>query len=43
MSVVIMMFEHEYNDVWTNQFSAVEEWLVKNDAQLEASKDRPRN
>jgi hypothetical protein len=38
MSVVIMMFEHEYNDVWTKQFAALEEWLVKNDAELEATK-----
>jgi len=39
MSVVIMMFEHEYNDVWTEQFSALEEWLVTNDAELEATKN----
>ena len=43
MSVVFMMFEHEYNDVWTEQFSALEEWLEKNDAQREASKNGPRN
>jgi hypothetical protein len=43
MSIVIMMFEHEYNDVWTEQFSALEEWLVKNDAKLEATKNDPRN
>jgi hypothetical protein len=43
MSVVIMMFEHEYNNAWTEQFSALEEWLVKNDAQLEATKSGPRN
>lgn len=38
MSIVIMMFEHEYNDVWTEQFSALEQWLVDNDAKLEATK-----
>jgi hypothetical protein len=38
MSIVIMMFEHEYNDVWTEQFSALEEWLVKNDEHLEETK-----
>jgi hypothetical protein len=43
MSIVIMMFEHEYNNVWTEQFSALEEWLVKNDAELEATKNDPRN
>lgn len=39
MSTVIMMFEHEYNDVWTEQFSALEDWLVTNDTQLEATKN----
>jgi hypothetical protein len=43
MSVVIMMFEHEYNDIWTERFSALEEWLVKNDMQLEATRNSPRN
>jgi len=38
LSVVIMMFEHEYNDEWERQFIALEEWLVKNDAELEATK-----
>jgi hypothetical protein len=40
MTVVIMMFEHEYNDVWSKQFSALEKWLVENDAELEATKDK---
>jgi len=39
MTIVITMFEHEYNNVWTEQFSALEEWLVKNDAELEATKN----
>jgi lipopolysaccharide assembly outer membrane protein LptD (OstA) len=42
MSIVIMMFEHEYNDIWTEQFSALEEWLVTNDETLEATKNNPR-
>jgi hypothetical protein len=42
MSVVIMMFEHEYNDVWTEQFSALEGWLVQNDSELEATKNAPK-
>jgi hypothetical protein len=36
--IVVMMFEHEYNDVWTEQFSALEKWLVENDVELEATK-----
>jgi hypothetical protein len=32
------MFEVEYNNVWTEQFSALEEYLVKNDSELEATK-----
>jgi hypothetical protein len=42
MSIVILMFEHEYNDVWTEQFSRLENWLVENDARLEATKNDPR-
>lgn len=38
MSVIIMMFEYEYNDEWTKQFAALEEWFVNNDAELEATK-----
>lgn len=41
MKIVMDMFEHEYNDLWTEQFSALEEWLVKNDAELEATKKGP--
>jgi hypothetical protein len=36
--IVVMMFEHEYNDIWTEQFSSLENWLVANDAELEATK-----
>jgi hypothetical protein len=43
MFAVIMMFEHEYNSVWTEQFSALEGWLVKNDAELEATKNDARD
>lgn len=43
MKVVMDMFEHEYNNVWTKQFSALEEWLVKNDAALEATKNDSRS
>ena len=32
MPTVIMMFDHEYNNVWPKHFSALEEWLVKHDA-----------
>jgi hypothetical protein len=41
MRVVIDVFEHEYNDVWTRHFNALEDWLVKNDAELEATKGKP--
>jgi hypothetical protein len=43
MSVVIMMFEREYNDVWTGLFEQLEEWLVSNDARLEATKNDRRS
>jgi hypothetical protein len=43
MMIVIEIFEHEYNVVWTEQFSALEAWLVKNDAELEATKGHPRS
>ena len=43
MGVVIMMFEHEYNTVWTEQFCQLEEWLVRNDTQLEAARDSARS
>jgi hypothetical protein len=39
IEIVIMLFEHEYNDVWTKQFYALEEWLVKHDSELEATKN----
>ncbi len=42
MLIVMKMFEHEYNDVWTEKFAALEKWLEANDAELEASKDQPR-
>jgi hypothetical protein len=42
MSILIMIFEHEYNDIWTERFAALGEWLVKNDEQLEATTNSPR-
>lgn len=41
MALVIFMFEHEYDNVWTEQFSELETWLVEHDAELEATKDMP--
>jgi hypothetical protein len=38
MSVVILMFEHEYNVVWEREFTKLESWLVANDAELQATK-----
>jgi hypothetical protein len=39
ISVVAMMFEHEYNVVWPENFSALEAWIADNDAELEATKN----
>jgi hypothetical protein len=39
MTTVIMMFEYEYNKIWSEQFTALEKWLVENDAKLEATKN----
>lgn len=41
MMIVIKMFEHEYNDIWPEQFSALEAWLVEKDDKLEATKVGP--
>ena len=41
MMIVVDIFEHEYNEVWTEQFAALEKWLVAHDAELEATKDQP--
>jgi hypothetical protein len=41
MTTVIVMFEHEYNDVWPKNFSALEAWLTQNDAALEAARSSP--
>ena len=43
IAVVIMMFEHEYNTVWTEQICQLEKWLVRNDAELEAARDGARS
>jgi hypothetical protein len=43
MMIVVDIFEHEYNEVWTEQFAALEQWLVAQDAELEATKDQPRS
>lgn len=39
ISLVVFMFQAEYNDVWTEQMKALEAWLVEHDAELEATKD----
>jgi hypothetical protein len=38
MKLCIVIFEAEYNDVWTPQIEKLEAWLVANDAALEATK-----
>jgi hypothetical protein len=39
MKLVCAVFESEYNDVWSNLFDKLEQWLEKNDAELEATKN----
>ncbi len=34
----LLVFEHEYNDEWPDAFEALEQWMVANDARLEATK-----
>ncbi len=38
VKLVCVVFESEYNDVWELQIEALEAWLVKHDATLEATK-----
>jgi hypothetical protein len=42
MRLVIYMFEQEYNIVWEREFIKLEDWLVANDTELEATKGDPR-
>lgn len=42
IKIVIDMFEHEYDEEWPRHFAALEAWLVKNDAELESTKNDPR-
>lgn len=39
IKLIATVFEHEYNEVWPQQFNNLEVWLVKHDAELEATKD----
>ena len=36
LSLVALVFEHEYNEVWVSQQNQLEVWLVANDAKLSA-------
>ena len=38
VKLVCVVFDSEYNDVWELQIEALEAWLVKHDATLEATK-----
>ena len=38
VAFVLAVFEHEYNNVWTELFSQLEEWLRVHDAELEAQR-----
>jgi hypothetical protein len=41
MMLCMETFHHEYNDVWPDLMKHLEEWVVANDAQLEATKGAP--
>ena len=41
MMLCMETFHHEYNDVWPDLMKHLEEWVVANDAQLEATKGEP--
>lgn len=37
VNLIATVFEHEYNDVWSEQIEQLEAWLVKHNAELEAT------
>lgn len=39
VKLIATTLEHEYNEVWRLQFEKLEAWLVKHDAELEATKN----
>lgn len=39
MELCMSTFDHEYNDVWPALMEKLEEWIVANDAELEATKN----
>lgn len=41
MELCMMVFHHEYNDMWTDLMDKFENWIVENDAELEATKNSP--
>ena len=41
LELCMMVFHHEYNDVWADLIEKLECWIVANDAQLEATKNDP--
>ncbi|OOZ44255.1 hypothetical protein [Solemya velum gill symbiont] len=42
-TLVLRVFEHEYNQTWPAAFEALESWLEKNDAELEAQRQTSNN
>ncbi|MDP2450513.1 MAG: hypothetical protein Q8M93_06030 [Polaromonas sp.] len=40
VKLVCLVFETEYNDIWSSQFEDLEIWLTKNDSELEVSKGK---
>ena len=41
IELCMMIFRHEYNDVWANLMDKLENWITENDDSLEATKDTP--
>lgn len=41
IELYMMIFHHEYNDVWANLMDKLENWIAENDDSLEATKNTP--
>jgi hypothetical protein len=41
MELCMATFLHEYNDVWSDLFGKLEQWIQANDEGLEATKNDP--
>ncbi len=41
LEICMMIFQHEYDELWTDLIEKLESWIVVNDTKLEATKDIP--